>query len=275
MVSNNGSTGMEFLRFGSSIPGSYWGCCAVDIIQNFKCDPDDKASIQIVAGDSGSSIGDTFAGPTYRDIFLQRLRVGTFGGDDMPNHAFIAVLTEWQITGGHGLKWLKILKECGFEFIRTVNNSVYTGKTLGKPTGKNQTNDNHIFMLIRNIGKGGLKDPFTPPKQWQALPSVRKYEMHELIADAFDGAVDGAALMTEQNHKIDTEIWNRIGPAKFLTRQEVITAGAPVVLAGQRSPFPQEFETDRLSKQGGKVTQSLVAPAAWLPVGIPPMAATE
>ena len=45
---------MEFLRFGSSIPGGYWGCCACCIIQNFKFDPKAKASIQLVSGDSGT-----------------------------------------------------------------------------------------------------------------------------------------------------------------------------------------------------------------------------
>ena len=43
---------MEFLRFGSSIPGSYWGCCAFDIIQNFGAyDPDDPLSIEMVDGE--------------------------------------------------------------------------------------------------------------------------------------------------------------------------------------------------------------------------------
>jgi hypothetical protein len=255
MVANNGSTGMEFLRFGSSIPGSYWGCCAVDIIQNFKCDPDAKASIQIVNGDQGCAVGDVFAGPTYRDIFLQRLRVGTFGADDMPNHAFIAILTEWQINSGHGKKWLAILKECGFEFIRTVNNSVYTGKSLGTPLDNNQPNDNHIFMLIRNIGRGGLKDPFTPPKEWQALPNVKPERWNcgtSLVPGGFE-------LLTKEQHAADTEIWNRIGPAKFMTRQQIIDAGAPVVLAGQRSDYPQEFETERNRKTGGSKTASLVA----------------
>ena len=36
-------------------------------------------------------------GPTYRDIFWQRIRFGTFDKRDMPNHAFLAILTENQL----------------------------------------------------------------------------------------------------------------------------------------------------------------------------------
>jgi hypothetical protein len=167
---------MECLRFGSSIPGGYWGCCAVDIMQNFKVDPDAPASIQITSGDGGGAcLKDgqlAFAGPTYRDIFNARLRIGTFGKADMPNHAFIAVLTAWQLNEVHGKKWLAILKEAGFEFVRTVSNSVYGGQSLlsGEPTDHSP---NHIFMLVRNIGSGAIKDPFTPPKEWTDLPVCR------------------------------------------------------------------------------------------------------
>src|SRR3546814_3229716 len=118
---------MEFLRFGSSIPGSYWGCCAVDIIQDFKQPPDGKASIQVVDGDGGNPLRGKFFGPTWKDIFLQRLRIGTFADRNMPNHGFLAILTDWQIKSKPGSDWLKILKEQGFEFIRTVDNSVYSG----------------------------------------------------------------------------------------------------------------------------------------------------
>ena len=165
---------MEFLRFGSSIPGGYWGCCACCIIQNFKVDPDEKASIQLVSGDQGTPIMQgkdaLFAGPTWRDIFWQRIRFGTFDKRDMPNHAFFAILTEWQISDTIGKKWLAILKEAGFEFFRTVSNSVYAGQAVGgDPTNHSP---NHIFALVRNVGVGAIKDQFTPPKAWTDLPSV-------------------------------------------------------------------------------------------------------
>lgn len=229
---------MEFLRFGSSIPGSYWGCCACCIIQNFKVDPDAKASIQLVSGDGGGAIGDQFAGPTYKDIFWQRLRIGTFSNSDMPNHAFMAILTEWQINSSIGKKWLAILKEAGFEFVRTVNNSVYSGPNLGNPTAKSQNNDNHIFMLVRNIGKGALKDPYTPPKAWT--------DMEQVVPEAWQGVPeDQRVAMAKDVHKIQKEIWNKIGKPKFLTAAQVREAGAPVILAGKRSKYPQQSEDSR------------------------------
>lgn len=221
---------MEFLRFGSSIPGEYWGCCACDIIQNFKMMPDDKASIQIIGGDGASPVlanGELqFAGPTYRDIFMQRIRFGTFNTRDMPNHAFIAILTTNQINGKIGQEWLKILKETGFEFVRTVCNSVYAGTNLAEPGKFNDSNENHIFMLVRNIGNGAIKNPYMPPKAWQDLPKV--------VPEAWEGvACDGEAIAIEVQ-KIQRDIWDKIGPAKLLTEAEVRAAGAPVVMAGRR-----------------------------------------
>jgi hypothetical protein len=173
------STLFEALRFGSSIPGGYWGCCAGDIFQCFKSDPDEPASIQFVNGDGGEPQTDAsgnllFAGPTNRDVFLARFRDGTFGCGDMPNHFFIAVLTEDQIDGAFGSKWLAILKEHGFEFIRTVANSVYTGKSVGTepPEGEGHSL-NYVFALFRGIADGAPEDAFTPPKAWTDLPKVR------------------------------------------------------------------------------------------------------
>lgn len=239
----NGETGLEFLRFGSSIPGSYWGCCACDIIQNFKVYPDTKASIEIVGGDGGQAVGDMFAGPTYKDIFLQRIRFGTFGSTDMPNHAFIAILTEWQIASDLGKKWLAILKEAGFEFIRTVNNSVYSGASMGEPKTAVSNNDNHIFMLIRNIGSNALKDQFTPPKAWSALPDNGKVQLIDVLVKAMGGTA--GVDLTKANHAADRKIWDKIGKAKLLTRKQVEKAGVPVMLAGKRSEFPQEKAESR------------------------------
>jgi hypothetical protein len=255
---------MEFLRFGSSIPGSYWGCCACDIIQNFKVEPDAKASIQMVAGDSGSACMNgseiQFAGPTWRDIFWQRLRVGTFGTRDMPNHAFIAILTDWQINSNPGKLWLPILREAGFEFVRTVSNSVYAGAALGQP-GEG-ISANYIFGLFRNIGGGAFKDPFTPPKAWTDLPKV-KTETWDTLNTGLT-AVTGLDLSTIQ-HAEDTAIWNKIGPAKFLTEKEITAAGAPIILAGQRSKFPQQPKSVREEFQkadNGGVTKAVVDPFA-------------
>lgn len=236
---------MEFLRFGSSIPGGYWGCCAVCIIQNFKFDPKAKASIQLVSGDGGGALTKgsemLFAGPTYHDIFKQRIRIGTFSSRDMPNHAFLAVLTDQQIASGYGKEWLKILKEEGFEFIRTQDNSVYTGAAL---TGNGSSHPNHIFGLFRNISGSKIKDPFTPPKQWTDLDDPYKGDMSvkNMVA-------------------VQTDRWKKTGPTKLLTESEVVAAGAPVTLAGLRSEFPQEPKETRKAKQDAKAArESSLAP---------------
>jgi hypothetical protein len=233
---------MEFLRFGSSIPGSYWGCCACCIIQNFKVDPDEKASIQLVSGDGGGPILKgremLFAGPTWRDIFWQRIRSGTFDSRDMPNHAFFAILTDWQVNSGIGKKWMEILKEAGFEFVRAVANSVHTGQSLAQPKGEG-SNLNYIFALYRNIGSGAPADPFTPPKAWQDLPSVTP-EAWQFVQDPKEFAKSQAAAQRE--------VWDKIGPAKFLTESEVVAAGAPVTMAGLRSEYPQELKSERDEK---------------------------
>lgn len=244
---------MEFLRFGSSIPGSYWGCCAVDIIQNFQKDPDDKASIQLVSGDGGGPITEggeaLFAGPTYRDIFWQRLRVGTFDKTDMPNHAFLAILTENQIGGSVGKKWLAILKEAGFEFIRSVSNSVYGGKKVAEALSGPGFHLNHIFGLFRNIGSGGSQNPFIPPQAWRDLPSV-KPEAWEYLS-----LCDGLGLAARQFAE-DKAIWEKTGPASFLRESDLLPIGVPITLAGLRSLNPQESKEGREARNPKKASLS-------------------
>jgi hypothetical protein len=247
---------VEFLRFGSSIPGDYWGCCAGDIIQCFKSMPDEPASCQSVNGDGGypqqnAEGEDLFFGMTNRELFMSRFRVGTFGTGDMQDHFFMLVLEDRQLNSHIGRAWLPILKECGFEFVRTLNNSVW-GKI------------NHIFMLVRNI-TGAVNDPFTPPAAWASLPSNGKNELHEFIPDRLE--------LARQYAKIDKVIWDKVGPAKLYTRAEVEAAGAPVILAGMRSENPQEYAFTREERNAVKVASgekkqevSLKAPIASIPV---------
>lgn len=238
---------MEFLRFGSSIPGSYWGCCACDIIQDFKQDPDAKAAIELVGGDGGAPImrgsEPLFAGPTYRDIFWQRLRIGTFSNADTPNHAFIAILTDWQISGGVGYKWLQILAEAGFEFIRTVNNSVYTGSgTANKVPGDKGSHQNYIFALIRNIGTRGCANPFKPPKAWTDIKG-RKPGASDFV-EMFGDDIKG---MVKEQFEFDKAVWDKIGSPNFLTEKEAEGAVGEnnLYLAGRRSEMPQQLRAHR------------------------------
>lgn len=263
---------MECIRFGSSIPGEYWGCCAGDIFQNFKQDPDTPASIQMLEGDSGSPLthGRSYAylGPTLRDVFWARLKYSTFGLQPMPNHFFLAVLEDSQLRSTHGQKWLAILKEAGFEFIRTVDNSVYTGEEVGgwgeekvhpepKPCGcgdpdcnvfddyddeERAPHKNHIFGLFRNIGTNGkIDDPFTPPKEWTDLPSV----VNE--AWTFTTLELGAGQhLADQQRNQHLAIWNeKIGPQSIKTEEEIVAVGAPVFVGALRTEFPVETKARR------------------------------
>lgn len=251
---------MEFLRFGSSIPGSYWGCCAVCIIQNFQFDPDEKASIQIVDGDGGLPLKredkDLFAGPTYRDIFLQRLRFGTFGSRDMPNHVFLAVLTDSQIKNKYGKAWLKLLKEQGFEFIRTTDNSVYTGSAvLNQPTSFTPTSHkNYIFGLFRNIGMGAIEDPFTPPKEWT--------DLEKTVPEAWEFLTEKRKELTKEIQEAQLKLWDALPPTKLLTEEELEAQEVPVIYAGVRSNFPQQKKSARLRTQEtlSKDTKAVASP---------------
>jgi hypothetical protein len=249
------ATKVEFLRFGSSIPGAYWGCCACDIIQCFSGDPDAKASIQMVEGDGGSDLG-VFAGPTNRDVFLQRLRVGTFGTYDMPNHTFLAILTDWQISSTNGKKWLKILSECGFEFVRAISNSVYDGQSLSKLSSGGGGHPQYLFMLSRNIGDGNVGNPYKPPKVWSDLKGSSP--LYDLVGEK------GTKELAIKTHAEQTAVYKKIGPAKFLTRAEVEKAGAPVILAAKRTTVPQQDAKYRematkASQSAAKVTTNLFA----------------
>lgn len=216
---------MEFLRFGSKIPGKYHGCCAICIIQNFKVDPAAKASSQLLFGDGGFPItledeesGGLFLGPTYEDIFWQRIRIGTHSHTVMPNHAFLAVMTQNQLNSQHGNKWLKILKKAGFEFIRTVDNSVYTGREL-RTERKKSPHPNHLFGLFRNIGAGAIENPFDPPPEWKNLSSVGP-EAWEVLPDMTD--------FLKEQHESQLDLWNSLPPEKHLTEKDLEKSGVSI-----------------------------------------------
>jgi hypothetical protein len=249
---------MEFLRFGSSIPGSYWGCCAVDIIQNFAQDPDQQASIQLVNGDGGTPItkdGESlFAGKTWREIFWQRLRVGTFDRRDLPNHGFLAIMTEGQIRQGNGLKWLAILKEAGFEFIRTVSNSVYAGSGVGDRNPTESNNANYIFGLFRNIGNGYIIDQFRPPQEWLDMGAVCP-EPGSIISANID-----TRQLTNEVRAAQRAVWDTHPVGPFLKESELEAEKIPVIYAGVRSDFPQQSKMERGCKLKEKGMEEVNTP---------------
>lgn len=231
---------MEFLRFGSSIPGAYWGCCAADVIQNFNVPPHAKASIQLVDGDGGIPVlnkdgKELFAGPTYKDIFLQRLRSGTFEKKSMPNHAFFAILSAHQLQSNTGKQWLGILHEQGFEFLRKVNNSVWDVT-------------NYIFILVRNVGTGAVEDQFTPPAAWTSLGAPKVPEAWSFLPDT--------KALTKEVKKAQKGLYAALPKDAWLTEDELIADGVPVTMAGKRSRFPPQEKSYRKQLEAARTNKA-------------------
>lgn len=203
---------IECLRFAGRTGGIGIGCCAIDIFQGFNTDPDAAASIALKHGDSGTSLmkdgKQAYLGPTNRDIFLNYLRIGTFDTREMPNRVFLAAITRNQVQTENGKKWLALLREQGFEFIRATDNSVYTGTAVGEKPGMGTGHPVYIFGLFRNISSAALADPFAPPAEWTALPEPTA---------------------------TPNQLW-LTGKTSILTEEEV-TGKAPVAVPAQPNPF--------------------------------------
>jgi hypothetical protein len=236
---------MEFNRFGTNLPSKRYGCCAATIIQEFNVDPDTPYAIELLGGDGGMPITNCdnealFAGPTYRDIFWQRLRYGTHWNTSSPNHTFFAILTESQINYTSGKKWLALLKEAGFEFIRTVSNSVYTGSRLytdvpdendfdedyDSEDGRAYPHPNHVFALFRNVGDGCIKNPFVPPAQWT--------DMESKVPEAWRYVVDCSEALAEDQREAQLPLFNGLPDQLFYTKAELDKLGVPTWRAGRR-----------------------------------------
>lgn len=155
-------TQIECLRFGGRLGGGGMGCCGVDIIQGFAVDPDAPATKALTSGDSLMPIKPdgkpVVIGGTNADIFRSYLRCGTFSQDGHADKTFLTVMTAVQLRSKHGEKWLALLKEEGFEFIRTFRNSVSGGGL-------------HLFGLFRSGDGNGSTEP---PVEWTNLPEPKK-----------------------------------------------------------------------------------------------------
>lgn len=165
---------LECVRFGARLPAIGIGCCAIDLIQGFSCDPDGPVERKMVHGDAGTALTlngkQAFAGPTNRALFNIYLKTGTFDTQDSPDRAFFCALSDYQLKTDYGKKWLEIIKDAGFEFLRTINNTVYN---QGRGTTPHMV---HIFALFRNISSARVRDPLTPPQQWLDTPEGRGAE---------------------------------------------------------------------------------------------------
>lgn len=204
---------IECLRFAGRKGGEGIGCCAIDMFQGFSNDPDAKRAVQLFHGDSQTPLnkdGKTaWLGTTNREIFEQYLRIGTFDLQEMPNRMFLAAMTDEQLETTYGAKWLAILKENGFKFIMSTDNSVYSGQAADygdeppnrddwtyiesecgccgghwedangnymgdEGSGGEEAHPVHLFGLVRNIGVNRLDDPFKAPRAWEDLPEPSK-----------------------------------------------------------------------------------------------------
>jgi hypothetical protein len=152
----------------------------------------------------------------------------------MPNHAFIAILAKSQIASGVGKKWLAILKAEGFEFVRTVNNSVWNA-------------DNYIFMLVRNVGPNAVADQFTPPKEWTDLPNVvpETWERLGLNVEPTD-----RAAFTKEIAAAQKPLYAALPSHVFYTEAQLEAEGIPITYAGKRTlqgriGYPQQSKTER------------------------------
>lgn len=212
---------MEFLRFGSSIPGAYWGCCAMDIIQNMKVSPKQKYAVAIINGDSGHPLSRSseqlYYGTTYEEVFRARMVAGTFSGRAMPDHGFLAILTSDQIDHGVGKEWLKILEGEGFEFIRTVDNSVYSGDGLKTAQSDSVScHENYLFGLFRNIGTGGVRNQLKNPEGFSSkVPSA---------VDMLDPTEQKALQKAQEAYHLDRYNKNKAAFKQY-TLKELYAAG--------------------------------------------------
>ena len=194
---------IECVRFAGRHPTEGIGCCAIDNFQGFINDPDAPAYVQLKHGDSGVGLikkrEAVYYGPTNKDIFLSYLYTGTFSLEPMPNHAFLLSITKTQLHSAIGLKWLAILKENGFEFVRTIDNSVYSGSRVSRDKKSEAIDLVYIFGLFRNIGETRVSDPFDPPAEWKALPepSMDDFDRWEVLKGMTHGLTKAQATGAE------------------------------------------------------------------------------
>jgi hypothetical protein len=181
---------IECHRMGALRGGMNWGCCAVEVMQNFSSDPDAAAVQAMWVGDSpdrpvtGGNSTPLYLGPTNKDVFLGRLRVGTFGQREQPNHIFLASISANQMRQANTKKWLEIMKAEGFIFLGGCSNSVYSGANVSKDPNVKATNKSpvYLFGLFRNIGEARLDDPFAPPAEWNSIPEPTTTQLERWLA---------------------------------------------------------------------------------------------
>lgn len=229
------NTIIECHRLGALRGGYNWGCCAIEIFQNFGSDPDAPGIAALWTGDSPDrpvcedNEQPLYLGPTNRDIFLGRLRIGTFGKREQPNHIFLAAISNSQMGQTNTKKWLKILKEEGFIFLGGCSNSVYSGATISSDPNVKAQNQSpvYLFSLFRNIGAQRLEDPFAPPKAWADLPEPTTTQLERWLNGKTTFYTPNKEEL-EQVHAYENMRRRKIGlPERNKNKTEASTPSAP------------------------------------------------
>lgn len=162
------SPSIECIRFGGRRGNIGIGCCAVDLIQGFNNPPSQIGrETPFYDGDTQSPAnyggGQLHICGTNEQMLLAYLTHGTFSAEPQSDHAFIAVMSQEQVDSQIGKEWLKILYREGFDYIATVNNSVYE-----------EYHPVHIFMMIRTAGGYLDGEELCAPPEWEKLKEQKR-----------------------------------------------------------------------------------------------------
>ena len=147
-------------------------CCGASIITDFSQDPGNGVEFEMEQVDTqwGPTMkpkldenGNKIPKATYADKFLEAINghMGrSMGINDAyyaktyRDHGVFAILSGTQLKSAAGKNWMKILVKCGFEHVRSWNNTVH-GES-----------PNHLFMLLKHTSTHEVPSPTTPPKEW-------------------------------------------------------------------------------------------------------------
>jgi len=147
-------------------------CCGASILNNFgtgssTVDPNGVSGyktdgVNYVRDEKGNLITVTYADKFKADLARLRLQ--------FPNRMYCCILNQAQYDA-HNKGWPKLLKEVGFEFVRSWSNSNHDGSHSYGGEGPQATrrHPNYLFVLCTD-DKGTCKDFTQPPKGWDELP---------------------------------------------------------------------------------------------------------
>jgi hypothetical protein len=137
----------------------FTACCGADVLYGFGVGPGVKDpngisgyksdGMNYLRDAEGKQIPITFA-DKFRADFEKQQRA-------YPSRAYVAIVNTQQYEA-HNQAWPKLMKEMGFEFVRSWYNSVHAG-------------NGPLYMFVLCTDGKGRSEVFTqPPKGWEDLP---------------------------------------------------------------------------------------------------------